>query len=102
MQSETYVISGWRSICPFDQILPQVTLGIHRKITLQNRDKKLTPKDFLLLQGLFSPVMNNVREQNRDLKHVYITSVVEQYSFHLLSEPTVIPREPKLAKPQRA
>lgn len=79
--------------------LPWVYIG---KQLCRTGIKKLTPKDFLLLQGFFFPVMNNVREQNRDLKHVYITSVVEQYFFHLLSEPTVIPREPKLAKPQRA
>lgn len=79
-------------------------MGVHRETTLQSRDKKLTPKDFLLLQGLFFslPVMNNVTEQNKDLKHVYTPSVVEEYSFHLLSVPTIIPREPKLAKPQRA
>jgi hypothetical protein len=46
--------------------------------------------------------MNNLTEQDGDPKCVYATSVVEEYSCHLLSPPITIPREPILAKPQRA
>ena len=63
--------------------------------------QKSQPKMILTPFWIFSNT-NNVTEQHGDQKHVYTVSVGEEYSFHLLSPPITIPREPKLAKPQRA
>lgn len=88
MQSETYVSS-------------EVSLGYIGKLYCRAGIKN-RPQRIYYCHRTFSPLTNNVTEQDGDRKYVYVTYIVEEYSFYLPSPPITIPREPKLAKPQRA
>ena len=97
-----FVIFEWsNNICSFEQILPDVSQDAHRKTTLQSGGENRPQRIYHCCAVSFSNT-NNGTEQRGDQKHVYTISVGEEYSFHLLSPPITIPREPKLAKPQRA